>query len=266
MEEQEAYLTGDLRLSEIIQSARDLSDEELNDLVAKKHYKILDSLYNKLPEGKEDDNSSEYIKSRINELNALTDYSEAEQKKAKDKFPDKWREITERPKNEDGKIKNRAGIIDFESLKGVHNTDNRRAKMALRKEGFSEFDDFLEIHLPAQFGAEVKISPKTIKESLARLAEMIINKYPETRAIVAVSWLLDHPIFQRFIKMEIISEGSINWRQLIGNNGQIEQARVEKLFSTGKMPYKNLIGYIPIEEFLQEYLPAERRGEIKPNK
>lgn len=263
LEEQEAYLTGDLRLSEIIQSTRDLSDEELDDLVAKKYHKILNTLYNQLPEGKIDDNSPEYLKSRLGELNVLIDYVEAEQKKAKDEFPDKWREMTERPKNEDGQIECRAGILDFNSLKESHNSEIRQIAMTLRQRGFSESDDFLQIHLSTQIGAERKIGPKIIRESLACLAEKIIDKHPETRAIVAVSWLLDHPVFQRFIKMKMIGEGSSNWRQLIGSDGQIEQDRVKELFQNGEMPYRNLIGYIPVEKFLREYLPNERRGKIK---
>lgn len=263
LEEQRAYYTGDLRMLEIICSDKSLSEEELYDLIAEKHYKILNPLYNQLPEGKTDDNSPEYIKNRAGELSILINYLEAEQKKVKDKFPDKWREITKRPRDENGQIENMAGIIAFNPLRENYNPDIRQVEAALKKEGFSESDSFLEIDLPTRIAAEGKFSPKAIRESLTRLAERIIDKYPETRAIVAESWLLSHPIFQRFIKMKVIGEGGINWRQLIGNNGQIEQARVQELFSTGKMPYKNLIGYVSTKEFLQEYLPAERRGEIE---
>ena len=266
LEEQETYYSGDLRMLVNVNSARNLSETEQYDLIAEKYYKVLDPLYNKLPEGKMDDNSPEYIKGRAGELNVLVGYLETEKNKVKEEFPDKWREMTERPKNEQGQIENRAGLIDFNSLEEYDISEIRQLKSALRREGFSEFDDFLQIHLPAQFGEERKISPKAIRESLASLAEKIIGKYPETRAIVAVSWLLDHPIFKRFIKMKMIGEGGSNWRQLIGSNGQIEQARVKELFLTGKMPYRNLIGYIPIKEFLGEYLPAERRGKIKLKK
>lgn len=266
LEKQEAYYAGDLRMSVTAQSAGDLNDGELSGLVAKKHYVNVNKLYDKLPEAKTDDNSPEYLRDRAGELKILTDYSEAELERARNEFPDKWREMHERPKNEEGQIENRAGIIDFNSLKEPYIPDISQIEAALRKEGFSELDGFLQIHLPSQFGAETKINPRTIKESLTSLAEKIIDKHPETHAVIAVSWLLSHPIFQRFIKMKIIGEGSINWRQLIGNNGQIEQARVKEFFSTGRMPYRNLIGYIPVEKFLQEYLPAERRGESKLNK
>ncbi|MDD4901372.1 MAG: hypothetical protein PHS62_04730 [Patescibacteria group bacterium] len=263
MEEQMVYYAGDLRMLVIMRSEKSLSEAEQHALIAEKYYKILDGLYDKLPEGKIDDNSPEYIKSRASELNILIDYLETEKRKVKDELPDKWREMHERPKNEDGQIENRAGIIDFNSLKEYFNPDIRQLETALGKEGFSEFDDFLQIHLPTPFGSEKKFGPKAVRESLACLAEKIIDKHPETRAIVAVSWLLDHPVFQRFIKMKIIGEGSSNWRQLIGSNGQIEQARVKKFFETGKMPYRNLIGYVPIEEFLREYLPKDRRGRVK---
>lgn len=266
LEEQMAYYTGDLRMLVIMRSEKSLSEEEQYALIAEKYYKIIDPLYDQLPEGKTDDNSPEYIKSRVSELNTLIDYLEVEKRKAKEELPDKWREMHERPRNEDGQVEDRTGIIDFNSLKEHYDPDIRQIEAALRHEGFSEFDDFLQIHLPAQIGVERKISPKTIRESLKCLAEEIIDKHPETRAIVAVSWLLSHPVFQRFIKMKMIGEGGSNWRQLIGSNGQIEQERVKELFLTGKMSYRNLIGYIPVKEFLQQYLPAKRRGEIKLKK
>lgn len=263
LEENGAHYAGDLRMLAIIYGAGSLNEEEQYDLVTEKYYKNINKLYNELPEGKIDDNSLEYIQSRISKLNILIDYLETEVKKAKDELPDKWREMQELPKNENGEIKNTAGLIVFNSLKEYNTPEIREVETALEKIGFSKFDDFLEIHLPAQFG-EQKISSETITESLACLAEIIIDKYPETRAIVTVSWLLDHPKFKKFFEMNEIGESGNNWRQLIGNNGQIKQARVEELLSTGKMPYKNLIGYISVEKFLQKYLPNERRGKIKP--
>lgn len=262
LEEHGARYAGELRMLAIMRSARSLSEEEQDNLVAEEHYKNINKLYGQLPKGKIDDNSPEYIEDRINELNILVDYLEAELKKTKDEFPDKWREMHELPKDENGQIENTAGLIVFNSLKEYDTPEIRQVQTALKKAGFSEFDDFLEIHFPAQFGGQ-KISPETITESFACLAEKIINKYPETRAIVTVSWLLDHPKYKQLFNMKEIGESGSNWGQLIGSNGQIKQARVKELFSTGKMPYRNLIGYVPAEEFLREYLPAERRDKIK---
>ena len=261
LEEQKAYYIGDLRMLEIIYSTKDLNENELYNLVSKKHYKILDPIYDQLPEGKIYDNSSEYIKSRISELNVLINYLETEQKKAKDEFPDKWREMTERPKDENGQVENMAGIIAYNSLEEKYGFDESQMKKSLEEEGFSGFKDFLEIHLPFQIG-EQKFGAKAIQKSLVCLAEKIVDEHEKTHAIVAESWLLFHPLFQKFLKMKIIGQSSDNWRQLVGANGQIEQTRVKKLLSTGEMPYKNLIGYISVDEFLQEYLPNEKHRKI----
>jgi len=263
LEEHGAPYAGDLRMLVIIMhSERSLSEEEQDDLIAEEHYKDINKLYDELPEGKIDDNSPGYIKSRIDELNILVDYLEAELKNAKAEIPDKWREMHESPKDENGQTENEAGFIVFNSLKEYNTPEIRQIQTALLKAGFSKSDDFLEIHLPAQFG-EQKISSETIPESLTRLAEKIIDKYPETCAVVMVSWLLDHPKYKQLFKMTKIGEKSgSNWSQLIGSNGQIRQDRVEELLLTGKMPYRNLIGYVPTEEFLQRYLPDKRRGEI----
>ena len=116
LEEHGARYAGDFRMLVIMHSTRNLSEEEQDDLVEEKYYKKIDKLYDELPEGKIDDNSPEYIKSRIGELNILIDYLEAEVKKAKDELPDKWREMTELPKNENGQIENMAGFIVFKLI------------------------------------------------------------------------------------------------------------------------------------------------------
>ena len=119
LEEHGAQYAGDLRMLVIMynENERDLSEEEQDDLVAEKYYKDINELYSELPEGKIDDNSPECIKSRIDELNILIDYLEAEVKKAKVELPDKWREMHELPEDENGQTENTAGLIVFNSLK-----------------------------------------------------------------------------------------------------------------------------------------------------
>ena len=99
--------------------------------------------------------------------------------------------------------------------------------------GFSKSDKFLEIHWPAQFG-EQQIDQYTIAESLTRLAGKLTDEHSDARAIVTVSWLLDHPKFKDLFGMKIIGEGDDNWRQLIGSDRQIRQDRVKTLLSTQK--------------------------------
>lgn len=250
LEEQEAYFVGDLRMLEIIKSEKDLSEKELYNLIKEKHYKILDALYDRLPEVNIADNTAESIKNRADELSILFEYLDTELNKAKENFPERWQKIAKQAAGKSGYM---AGSIFYESLKERYDFDESQIKKALEKEGFSEFDNIMQIHLPTQIGSKEKISPKAIKKSLFRLSKIITDKYPNTRAIVAESWLLSHPVFQRFIKMKIIGENNYNWRQLIADNGQIEPSRIKELFENGQMPYKNLIGYISAEEFIQKY-------------
>ncbi|MDA3839756.1 MAG: hypothetical protein PF572_01585 [Patescibacteria group bacterium] len=258
LEEQGVYFVGDLRMVEIVSSEKDLSEEELYNLVKEKHYKILDSLYNGLPEVNIDDNTTEAFKNRSDELSVLFDYLDYEKEKAKDSYPERWQEITGQTEDESGQDGNMAGSVFYESLKESYNFDESQIKKSLEKEGFSDFDNLMQIHLPTKIDSKEKLSSKAIKESLISLSEIITGKYPDTRGIIAESWLLSHPIFQRFIKMKIIGESNYNWRQLIGENGQIEQSRIKELFETSQMPYKNLIGYISAEEFIQKYPPTKK--------
>ena len=188
----------------------------------------------------------------------MIDYLESEVKQTKNEFPDKWREMIELPKNENGENENTAGLIVFNSLKEYDTPEIHQIEAALEQAGLLKSDDFLEIHLPAQYG-EQKISPETITESLNCLAKIIVDKYPTTRAIVTVSWLLDHPKFKQLFMMNEIGVSGNNWGQLIGSNRQINQERVKELLLTEKMPYKNLIGYISVEKFLKKYLPNKRK-------
>lgn len=266
LEDQHAYYTEDLRMLVRASNGKRLNSDEEYDLVLSKYYSHLDEIYNHISAGQEINASPESVRKRADELSILVDFIEAEKNKIKLEYPDAWHDMTERPRNESGALINRVGIIDFNPLKNHVNPEVHKMEEKLKEEGFSEFDDFLEIHMPSNFEVENKLGPDVIKASLANLAEMIIDKMPETRAVVAVSWLLDHPIFKRFIKMTVVGEAGSNWRQLISKDGQIDQLRVKKLFSDGRLPFRNLMGYIKVEDFLQEYLPKHRRGEIRLKK
>jgi hypothetical protein len=258
LEEHGAQYAGDLRMMAILNSARVLSEEEQSEVIGEKYYKIIDRLYGQLPEGQANDISPEYIKNRIDDLNILIEYLETELKKTQNEFLDKWREMHEMPINKEGQIENKTGVIFFDYLKEYDTPEVRQVLAALEKAGFSKSDDFLEIHLPAQYG-EQKIDEEAITESLRSLANIIIDKYPKTRAIVTVSWLLDHPKFKQIFKMHEIGESGNNWSQMIGSNRQIREDRVKEFFASGKMPYRNIIGYIPTEEFLHEYLSIKNK-------
>ncbi len=150
--------------------------------------------------------------------------------------------------------KRRVGLINFNQNEGVHFP---------KESGFMEDDDLLEIHFDSAFKNEGKAGLQEIKKWLSELAVLIVEKYPESKAVVGTSWLFDHPIMKRlgFITIEGKPRG-YNWNQLIDKGGQIDVERLEQALITGKLPFRNLSGYILIEDFLNKYLPADKRGKI----
>jgi hypothetical protein len=138
-------------------------------------------------------------------------------------------------------------------------------KAELKDIGLNKDDDYLGIHLAPAYVSNSELNPNDIKKWLSELAEVVIDKFPETRVIVGTSWLFDHPIMKR-LGFKIVNEqkdnGINNWAQLINKDGQIDTKRFEDAIKKGELPYKNLTGYIFTEDFLKKYLPEERRGEI----
>lgn len=150
------------------------------------------------------------------------------------------------------------GLIRFREVSGY----------SMEMAGFSKDDDFLRIHFSGAYQLEdIKIGLEEVKKEFSNLAEIIIDRYPQTRAIVGVSWLLDTPIARQF-GFKVIDEKKESqnttpaWMQLVDKNGQIDKEKFNQALETGHLPYKNSFGYISTEEFLQRYLPDNRRGEI----
>lgn len=129
----------------------------------------------------------------------------------------------------------------------------------------------MEIHLDSAYEKpEANIGLAAIKKDLATLAEYIIDNVPETEAVVGTSWLID-AIGEKFgftkIKGHQPKESDFSsWLQFISKDGEIDQKRAEKMLATGEMPFHSVSGYIKIEDFLNRYLPDNRRGKIKLRK
>lgn len=158
-------------------------------------------------------------------------------------------------------------LIRFNQINNI-DVDAARKYADLEKFGFSRHDPFMEVHVENfyKLNAE-KLGPELIKKNLGKLAEYIIDKTPETRAIIGRSWLLDTPLAGRLgfkkIADENIEQNDLStWYQFISKDGQIDQKRFNKFLETGELPYKVVRAYIPVEEFLAKYLPENRRGRI----
>lgn len=233
-----------------IQSIVDVENDGVSDVVVRdellpKYIKEIDNLYNE-PSDKKEEN-----------LEKIYNYIINLKIKSKEQFPEKWEQ--EKIKRNSKEVK-KAGFFDFDiSSKETH----RDLIKFLEKVGFSNHDEFLQVHFPALFEQDLKLNSNSIKESFEKLANVIVEKYPQVQAVVGSSWLLDHPVVQRLTKFKIIdSDKSIVWSQFIDKNGQIDKDKLKILIETGEVPYKTLIGYIKTEDLLREYLPKEKRENI----
>jgi hypothetical protein len=160
------------------------------------------------------------------------------------------------------KDNNHVGLIKYEERVSSLDEEKDEEKL-LKATGLNKKDDYLRIHLAPAYVNNNELNPNKIKKWLSELAEVIIDKFPEARAIVGTSWLFDHPIMKR-LGFKIIDEksGRENWSQIINKDGQIDTDRLEDAIKNGELPFKNLTGYIFTEDFLKKYLPENRRGEI----
>lgn len=106
-----------------------------------------------------------------------------------------------------------------------------------------------------------------VENSLKELALKIVNEYPETKAVIGESWLMDTPVAKRIgfsileknLKKEL---GNQFWGQFINKDGQIDDKRISGFLKTGKPPYKVRVGIMMVEDFLKKYLPEDKKGKI----
>ena len=215
--------------------------------------KKIDALYS--PESGPLDNKER----RAARLKAVFEMFEQWEKEARARHPEEWME------HEAGraawKEKNRLGIYKYNLMKKdeVH----PRILEKLEGLGFPADEEYFEIHLPASYENEEKVTPDNIKKYTDKQAELIVDEYPQARGVVGTSWLLDRAALRRYYGFEIVSECKPNWLQFVGEDGQVSAERVEELVKTGEPPHKNIFAVVDTVDFLKKFLPAERRGEIK---
>ena len=167
--------------------------------------------------------------------------------------------------DEGGENKNIAGIINFNIEMIEADSENWFKPFgSIAKRG----DSFISIHLePLYKQAQQSGSPDlSLSGSLGKLAVQIITKYPETKAVIADSWIVDTPIARR-IGLTIYAEKKYDrtlafWGQFVNEKGQIDEARVKKFLETGQAPYCIATGAIMVEDFLKKYLPKEYKGRV----
>lgn len=168
-----------------------------------------------------------------------------------------------------GKNKNEAGVLkyDVNELRRSRNIDSEK----LKKFGFSPFDASMEIHLDSLFDQKHKDDSVVnifSKDSLAKTAEIIIEKYSEVRLLLANSWLVDNNAIRErigFVAYDQVDCPVNNpgfWGQFIDQNGNINEKRAKTFLDTGVPEFYLTKGFIKTEDFLKKYLPEDKRGII----
>jgi hypothetical protein len=133
--------------------------------------------------------------------------------------------------------------------------------------GFNTYDDLMKIHIGNAYEfPDIKISKGELKNSFSKLAEIIVDRYPQTQGIIGESWLMDTSLarlvgFKRAEKVQVHEYSLAFWSQFLDENGDLYEESLNEFLETGVPPHKNMAGYISIEDFLNKHLPDSRRGE-----
>ncbi len=131
--------------------------------------------------------------------------------------------------------------------------------------GFQSDDSYLGIHIEPIYKQKKQEKVENIFSSntMSKLAEKIVKDFPDIKAVVANSWILDTAIGKRLgfhmyeDSWKNFYHGDTFWGQFFDQDGQIKQNEVKVFLETGKSPFQVKSGFIPRDEFLKKYLPKE---------
>lgn len=150
---------------------------------------------------------------------------------------------------------------------GVMYFDKRSYEDRLENFGIDYDDEILSIHISEAFlHKDTALSSSSIRAIMSKLAETIVEKYPQIKAVVGESWLIDTPIAKRLgftivENVDVPQNNNSMWYQFIKQDGQIDEKRVSDLLENGEPPFKAKLGIIPVVKFLELYLPDDKRGK-----
>lgn len=179
-------------------------------------------------------------------------------------------------KNVVEKLPEHRGILEENKRKesnqaGLLRYDVRSGFSELKEYGISEEDKCILIHLDALYTQpSTKNDEVTFfsSDSFKKLAEDILTTYPETKAIIAESWLIDSPIGKRIFShifpspFEHFYHGDTFWGQFYNQHGELNQDRMKQFLETGKPPFTVKGGFLLKGEFLEKYLPISSEKTV----
>ena len=134
---------------------------------------------------------------------------------------------------------------------------------ALEKYGISPNDKVLDIHVEEAFKHDgVSLRPRDIEKNFQKIAQTIAKDYPDVKAVIGQSWLMNQRHAGRYgfqIPEDIPGRdnGMSAWLQFVDMNGNIKEDLAKRLLETGEIPYKSHLGFMPIKDFLERYLPQD---------
>ncbi len=220
--------------------------QEKIDLFLKDFYLELDNIY-------------ETDRFDLDKISSLTSSKKDSIKKYLD--VENFKDFEKKTKESDTKV------LNFNKINNIE-VDAEKKYKDLEKLGFSKFDHFIEVHVEDFYNTDQNnLGSELIKKDLGLVAEHIIDKEPETAAVIGKSWLLDTPLadrlgFQRIEDKETKQNDFSTWLQFIDKNGEIDQKRFNQFLKTEELPYKSVKAMMLVEDFLKRYLPENRRGKV----
>lgn len=165
----------------------------------------------------------------------------------------------------------RIGILRSHVQSGRELEEFAYSREELEQMGVSENDSVVEIHFPPLFELpEEKRNPKlnqfSIRKSFKELAKLIKEKYPEAKAIIGRSWILETKLWQK-IGFHLLEKddgkthaaGYGFWGQFVDEKGNLKQDKIDQLLETGVSEYTVSAGYIPMDEFLGKHLKEKSK-------
>jgi hypothetical protein len=229
------------------------------------YYKIIgDKMYSSEGERKKFD---EWFDSVFNQVKLSHDedkksYHDKAFKIFKDEIDKLSKLVNNKEKYNKKEIDQKIGLIHFNQTEAMNE---------YTKFGINEGDDCISIHfkdLIKQKNEDNTINNIFSGDSLSKLAVEIVNKYPQTKAILVQSWIVGSPIGKRIgftetKKINDVVQDTRFWGQFINDKGQINKERMQKFLNTGIPDYYITDGFIKTEDFLKKYLPNKNRGIIK---
>lgn len=221
----------------------------------KKYLSEIDKIYKLQCSGKLEDD----FESILRRLEPIKEYIKNVRDESRKAHPEAWAKLQTKEEERANKTEH-AGILTIAA--GPLEKYDENTRTLLESKGSNKHEMIIDVQLPEMFATNQKFSRETLNDSFEKLADIIIDKYPETSAIAGHSWLFSSPGYKKIAPFEVLGKDTfLNWNQLIDKDGNIHKERFNNFIKTGELPYESLFAYMKTEDFLKKF--SKRHGMIK---